>query len=89
MIRRKILEKIATLTTHRDFQPEDGETTGSVADSVDPDIVLTNGSDSSGDSKVVANSVDGEDELVDVTMKEPVRESIEIDTSKTSGTQAT
>jgi len=33
--------------------------------------VLTNGSDSSGEGKVVANSVDGEDGLVDITMKDP------------------
>jgi ubiquitin carboxyl-terminal hydrolase 4/11/15 len=71
LIRRKILEKLATFTTHRDFYEEDEEANDSVAESVDPDLVLTNGSDSSGDSKVVANSIDGEDELVDVTMKEP------------------
>jgi len=41
----------------------------SVAGSDDHGVVLTNGSESSGD-KVVANSIDGEDELVDVTMKE-------------------
>lgn len=32
--------------------------------------MLTNGSDSSGEGKVVANSVDGEEGLVDITMKD-------------------
>ncbi|PVH82524.1 UCH-domain-containing protein [Cadophora sp. DSE1049] len=70
-IQRKILEKVANLTTHKDFLDDDDVETNA-ADGVDADIVLTTGSDadSSGDSKVVANSIDGEDELVDVTMKE-------------------
>lgn len=70
MVRRKILEKVATLSTHKIFHNDD-EANDSTVDSVDPDIVLTNGSDadSSGDSKVIATSIDGEDGLVDVTMK--------------------
>ena len=83
IIKRKVLEKIATFTTHQDFI-EDDEADTSTTDSVDPDIVLTNGSDgdfSAGGttSSVVATSIDGEDELVDVTMKDSngVRESIE------------
>lgn len=42
---------------------------------MDPDIVLTNGSDadSSGGSKIIATSIDGEDGLVDVTMKDSNR----------------
>ncbi|KAH7413007.1 hypothetical protein BKA64DRAFT_567146 [Cadophora sp. MPI-SDFR-AT-0126] len=70
-IQRKILEKVANLTTHKDFLDDD-DVEANAADGVDADIVLTTGSDadSSGDSKVVANSIDGEDELVDVTMKE-------------------
>ncbi|KUJ19216.1 UCH-domain-containing protein [Mollisia scopiformis] len=71
MIKRKILEKIATFSTHPDFE-EEYDADRSVADSADADIVLTTGSDadSSGGSKVVANSIDGEDELVDVVMKD-------------------
>ncbi|KAK0127462.1 CSN-associated deubiquitinating enzyme Ubp12 [Cadophora gregata f. sp. sojae] len=70
-IQRKILEKIANLTTHKDFL-DDHDVEANAANGIDADIVLTTGSDadSSGDSKVVANSIDGEDELVDVTMKE-------------------
>jgi ubiquitin carboxyl-terminal hydrolase 4/11/15 len=80
LIRRKILEKLATFTTHPVFHEDDEEANESAADSLDPDLVLTAGSDSSGDSKVVANSIDGEDELVDVTMKE--RESAEKESTK-------
>ena len=66
MIKRKILEKVATFSTSPEFYDDD-EASGSVADSIDPDIVLTNGSDSS-DGKIAANSIDGEDGIVDVTM---------------------
>jgi len=70
VIKRKILEKVATFSSHSLFHSDD-EASDSLADSIDPDIVLTTGSDadSSGDSKVVATSIDGEDGLVDVTMK--------------------
>ena len=65
---------MATFSTSRVFEEEDDsdEANASVADSIDPDLVLTTGSDadSSGGSKVVATSIDGEDELVDVTMKD-------------------
>lgn len=66
------MEKIATFTTKYDVF-EDDDTNASTAESIDPDIVVTTGSDadSSGDGKVVATSIDGEDELVDVTMSEP------------------
>lgn len=67
MIRRKILEKIATFTTSHEFEEDDDEASGSVADSLDPDTVITNGSDSS-DGKIAANSIDGEDGLVDISM---------------------
>ncbi|PBP27076.1 ubiquitin carboxyl-terminal hydrolase [Diplocarpon rosae] len=72
MVKRKILEKVATFTTSSELL-EDDEANTSVSDSADTDMVLTTGSDaeSSGGSKVVANSIDGEDEIVDVTMKEP------------------
>ncbi|KAH8805658.1 ubiquitin carboxyl-terminal hydrolase-like protein [Xylogone sp. PMI_703] len=81
IIRRKVLEKVATFTTHPAFSQDDDDITDSGNDSVDPDTVLTSVSDadSSGDGKVVASSVDGEEELVNVTMKDTnkVRESIE------------
>lgn len=67
-IRRKILEKVATFSTHPSFHP-DHESDSSASDNIDPDLVITTGSDadSSGDTKVVADSIDGEDELVNVT----------------------
>lgn len=63
------MEKVATLTTHSNFE-EDEEGDSSTTGSIDPELVLANGSDSSGDSKIAANSIDGEDSIVDVTMKE-------------------
>ncbi|TAQ84249.1 hypothetical protein B7494_g7427 [Chlorociboria aeruginascens] len=82
IIRRKILEKVVTLSTYDGFVDDEEETPPSVAESIDPDMVITTGSDadSSGGSKVVAHSIDGEDELVDVTMKEGdgVRDSMEL-----------
>lgn len=71
MIKRKILEKVATFSTHPSFEDE-YDVDRSVADSNDADLVITTGSDadSSGDGKVVASSIDGEDELVDVVMKD-------------------
>jgi len=72
VIKRKILEKVATFSSYGGLHEDEDETSESIADSVDPDLVLTTGSDadSSGGSKVVATSIDGEDGLVDVTMKE-------------------
>lgn len=60
---------MATLSTHRDLHDDEDESGDSASSSIDPDLVLTTGSDadSSGGVKVVANSIDGEDELVDVT----------------------
>ncbi|RDW65427.1 hypothetical protein BP5796_10119 [Coleophoma crateriformis] len=71
MIRKKVLEKVKTLTT-RWFDWDDNESAASASESTDHDLVLTTGSDadSSGGNKVVAHSVDGEEGLVDVTMKE-------------------
>lgn len=73
ILRRKILEKVATFTTFEELQPED-EGVEDSADNVDPDLVVTNASDadSAGDAKVVAHSVDGEEDVVDVTMKDSV-----------------
>jgi ubiquitin carboxyl-terminal hydrolase 4/11/15 len=88
MIRRKILEKVATFSTFQEFE-EDDEASGSVADSLDPDIVLTNGSDSS-DGKIAANSIDGEDGLVDVTMEgsNTAQPSTENNTEKSTDTDS-
>lgn len=66
-IRRKILEKVATYTTWQQLAPDDD------ADEVtDPEMVNTAASDvdSAGDSKVIAKSVEGEDDMVDVTMRD-------------------
>ncbi|TDZ37179.1 putative ubiquitin carboxyl-terminal hydrolase 12 [Colletotrichum spinosum] len=61
VIRRKILEKIATFSTWSAF---------SDADDTDPDMVIASQSDadSSGDAKVVTNSVEGEDDMVNVSV---------------------
>ncbi|SPQ22937.1 de57be69-df5e-4200-ad4d-8e6e50567eb8 [Thermothielavioides terrestris] len=68
VIRRKILEKVATFTTWPLLaDSEDGET----AETTDPEMVNTASDvDSAGDSKVVAKSVEGEDDMVDVTMRD-------------------
>ncbi|PNH37358.1 hypothetical protein VD0004_g9428 [Verticillium dahliae] len=63
VIRRKILEKIATFTTATGFADSD--------DGLDPETVVTTQSDTEmGDSKVVAQSVEGEDDIVEVSMKD-------------------
>jgi ubiquitin carboxyl-terminal hydrolase 4/11 len=88
VIRRKVLEKVATLTTHRVFNQEDESDEEDSSDNIDPDIVVTTASDadSSGDGKVMATSIDSEDELVDVTMKDSngIRELIEVPESGAS-----
>lgn len=63
IIRRKVLEKVATLSTWNGFDEEE---------MVDPDTVITTQSDadSSGDGKVIAHSVQGEDDMVEVSMKD-------------------
>ena len=68
-IRRKVLEKVATFTNWPEFnRAEDSDT----SENTDPEMSVTNASDidSSGDGKVVAKSVEGEDDMVDVTMKD-------------------
>lgn len=91
-IRRKILEKAITFSTQTGYSPDEDEPDHSVADSGETDMVLTTSSDadSSGGSKVVANSVDGEDELVDVTMNDAsdIRESIETNAAATKPPKA-
>ena len=66
-IRRKILEKVATYTTWQQLAPDDD-----ADEATDPEMVNTTASDadSAGDSKVIAKSVEGEDDMVDVTMRD-------------------
>ncbi|KAI0179967.1 ubiquitin carboxyl-terminal hydrolase-like protein [Hypoxylon sp. FL1284] len=68
-IRRKILEKVATFTAHPFFSNAE-EVDGS--DNTEPEIIGQSGSDagSSNESRVVAQSVKGEDDMVDVQMKD-------------------
>jgi ubiquitin carboxyl-terminal hydrolase 4/11/15 len=62
-IRRKILQKLATFTKHEAFSRKEE------SDSADSTDFAANGSDlSSNEGKVVAQSVQGEDDYVDVTM---------------------
>ncbi|KAH8673591.1 hypothetical protein BX600DRAFT_209389 [Xylariales sp. PMI_506] len=65
-IRRKILQKVVTLTTKQDLFSSREE-----SESSDSTEFVTNGSDmSSLEDKVVAHSVEGEEDIVDVTMKD-------------------
>ncbi|RFU72417.1 hypothetical protein TARUN_9848 [Trichoderma arundinaceum] len=69
IIKRKVLEKVATFSTWSRFtQQQDSES----PETTEADMVITTASDadSSGDGKVVAKSVEGEDDIVDVTMKD-------------------
>ncbi|PWI74547.1 ubiquitin carboxyl-terminal hydrolase [Purpureocillium lilacinum] len=72
VIRRKVLEKVATLTTWSTLADAAHESDN--ADSADGDMVVTTSSDadSSGDGKVAARSVSGEEDMVDVTMRDAV-----------------
>ncbi|KAH7329234.1 hypothetical protein B0I35DRAFT_456639 [Stachybotrys elegans] len=65
IIRRKVLEKVATFSTW-------SKLTESSTESSDAEMVMasTSDADSSGESKVAANSVEGEEDMVDVTMKD-------------------
>ena len=68
-IRRKVLAKVATFSTWAKL----AETTDSAStDTPDTDMVFTmvSDGDSSGDSKIAAHSVEGEEDMVDVTMKD-------------------
>lgn len=95
VIRRKVLEKVASYSTWAEFAKAehptqvpstntstststsaDGSSEAShgddATDVTDNDLVVTSASDieSASDSKVIAKSVEGEDDLVDVTMKD-------------------
>jgi ubiquitin carboxyl-terminal hydrolase 4/11/15 len=66
-IRRKILEKVATYTTWSELASDEDSD-----EATDPELVNTTASDvdSAGDSKVIAKSVEGEEDMVDVTMRD-------------------
>ncbi|KAI1417572.1 UCH-domain-containing protein [Hypoxylon sp. FL1857] len=67
-IRRKVLEKVATFTKHSLFARVE-ESDGS--DTTDPEIIGLGSSDAGSSSdRVVAQSVKGEDDMVDVHMKD-------------------
>ncbi|KAJ9137299.1 Ubiquitin specific peptidase 11 [Pleurostoma richardsiae] len=71
-IRRKILEKVATFSTWPNFSELEDSDSG---ESTDPDLTLADASDAdlSGDGKgetVVAKSVEGEEDMVDVSRKD-------------------
>lgn len=68
-IRRKVLEKIATLSKHTLFaRLEESD----ASESTEPELIGTNGSDigSSDGGKVTTQSVGSEDDIVDVRMKD-------------------
>lgn len=66
---RKVLERVSTFTTWEQLA---SYREGSKTDSSDGDMVITTASDadSAGDSKVAARSVDGEEDIVDISMKD-------------------
>lgn len=67
LIRRKVLEKVATFSTWSKLRDVPDEN----SDNADGEAVTSaSDADSSGDSKVIANSVEGEDDIVDVHMKD-------------------
>ncbi|KAK0389430.1 hypothetical protein NLU13_3005 [Sarocladium strictum] len=69
VIRRKVLEKIATLSTWTKFSEMPSS---EAVDAGDSDVVVTSTSDadSSGDSKIAARSVEGEEDMLDISMKD-------------------
>lgn len=67
-IQRKILEKVATLSTWSAFTDEAESDSARTADS--DAVVVPSDADSSGDSRVASQSVKDEDDMVDVTMKD-------------------
>jgi len=67
IIRRKILEKVATFTTWAAIAEDETDT----AETTDPEMVNnTSDVDSAGDAKIIAKSVEGEEDIVDVTMSD-------------------
>jgi len=66
-IRRKVLEKMLTFTSGPVLASADDTDT---AETTDPEMVNTTSDVDSADSKVVAKSVSGEEDMVDVTMRD-------------------
>jgi ubiquitin carboxyl-terminal hydrolase 4/11/15 len=66
IIQRKVLAKVATFSTWQTLRRE-AEGEGSQSDCT---VAIASDADSSGDSKVIAQSVQGEDDIVDVRMKD-------------------
>lgn len=80
VIRRKILEKVATFTTYRPLTSlHNGQVTEtSVQDAPaeqEPSLINASDADSARDSGVVAKSVEGEDDIVDVSMEDAPKKS--------------
>lgn len=73
IIRRKILEKVATFTTWPALSGQHQTDATGHTDS-DSMLVTTSDVDSSGDATVTAQSVEGEDDLVDVSMQDTIQQ---------------
>lgn len=71
IIRRKILEKVATFSTWPALSGQHQDDATEHTDS-DQMLVTTSDVDSSGDAAVTAQSVEGEDDLVDVSMQDNI-----------------
>ncbi|KAK4204491.1 UCH-domain-containing protein [Triangularia verruculosa] len=65
IIRRKVLEKVATFTTHPGLATVEEADAG---DNIDPEMVNMASDVDSRDSNITAKSVEGEEDIVDVTM---------------------
>ncbi|KAK5654111.1 hypothetical protein OQA88_7542 [Cercophora sp. LCS_1] len=67
IIRRKILERVANFTTWSGFRNAAADDTDTT-ETTDPELVNNASDADSGDAKIVAKSVEGEEDIVDVTM---------------------
>ncbi|KAG6228008.1 hypothetical protein E4U34_005051 [Claviceps purpurea] len=76
VIQRKILQKVATFSTWSTFKDVQGPDADE-SDGNDGDVVVTSTSDadSSSDSKIAAQSVEGEDDMIDISMKDAPHQS--------------
>lgn len=72
-IARKVLEKVATLSTWSALVEEPGADSARSGES--DSVIVPSDADSSGDSRVAARSVEDEEDMVDVTMKDEADES--------------
>lgn len=75
IIRRKILEKVATFSTWPALSGQNQVDATGRTDS-DPMLVTNSDVDSSGDATVTAQSVEGEDDLVDVSMQDTIQDDV-------------